>query len=290
VHEVLLRDELLTRLGSRRALSRALSEGGYRRVLRGTYVRRDTPDDLAVRVQAAHRLLPSECWVADRCLLWLLGVDVLPPGPPRLEVVVPRGAVVPRRHGLRAREAAVPQRDRHELHPYEVPSLRPVRAVADLLRLLPHVEAVVVADAVRRARLVTAEELTTELAAHTRLRGVRRAAEALRRSDGLAESPPETRLRLMLQDAGLGPVAQHEVRDSRGLLVARVDLALVEARIAIEYDGRVVHERDDAFVRDRRRQNALVRAGWTVLRFTADDLHRPSSVVAAVRACLAAAA
>ncbi len=43
----------------------------------------------------------------------------------------------------------------------------------------------------------------------------------------------------------------------------------------------------EVFVHDRRRQNALVLAGWTVLRFTPDDLRsHPEALVAQVRAAL----
>jgi very-short-patch-repair endonuclease len=41
------------------------------------------------------------------------------------------------------------------------------------------------------------------------------------------------------------------------------------------------------FVEDLRRQNGLVLAGWTVLRFTsADVLGRPHEVIAAIRTAL----
>ena len=288
--EVLLRSELLTSVGSRAALDEALERGAWRRVLRGTYARANETDGLELRCAAAQRLLPPLSWVADRCLLWLLGVDVLPPGPPRLEVVVPRLAVVPRRGGVLARQADVPLADRWLLRPSGLRCLRPARAAADLLRLLPRAEAVVVADAVQRAGLVDAQDLRTELAAHAGLRGVRRAGAALSLSDPLVESPPESRLRLVLVDAGLRPVCQHDVVGPDGRWLARVDLAFPVARVAVEYHGRAVHEREDVFTRDRQRQNALVRAGWTVLRYTAADLRQPSLIVAELRACLERAA
>jgi hypothetical protein len=54
-----------------------------------------------------------------------------------------------------------------------------------------------------------------------------------------------------------------------------------------EFDGDVHRDRD-VFVADVRRQNALVAAGWTVLRFTsADVVGRPHEVVAAIRRALA---
>ena len=72
---------------------------------------------------------------------------------------------------------------------------------------------------------------------------------------------------------------------------ARVDLAVPELRLAIEHDGRAVHEQPGVFRDDRRRQNALVAAGWTVLRFTAADLRWGAApAVAQVLALVRAAA
>ena len=273
--EVLTRAELVAHLGSRWALDRSLGVT-WQRVLHGAYVPAGLTLDLRLRAQAAQRLLPVDAYVADRCLLWLLGIPVLPLGPPLLEVVVPRGAVVPRRPGLHAREALLPASDREQVS--GVRCVRPVRAVADLLRLLPAVDAVVVADAVLHAELATPRDLEDELAAHARLRGVRAARVALARSDGRAESPPETRVRLLLTGAGLAPVPQYDVHNAAGRWIARVDLALPRLRLAIEYDGQLVHELPGAFTRDRARQNDLVLAGWTVLRLTAADLRRHGHV------------
>ena len=56
----------------------------------------------------------------------------------------------------------------------------------------------------------------------------------------------------------------------------------------LEFDGRRAHDSDAAFVKDRRRQNALQRSGLLVLRYTWDDLEqRPEAIVAEVRAVLA---
>lgn len=288
--DVLTRGELLAQLGSRAALDREVAAGGWQRVLRGAYVPGSATIDLAVRARAVQCLLPLRSLVADRCLLWLLGVDVLPPGPPVLEVVVARGTVVPQRAGMTARQTALPVGDRWLLDG-SLPVLRPVRAVGDLLRRLPLAEAVVVADAVQHAGLAGLPALTAELAAHAGLRGVRRAYRALELSDRRAESPPETRVRVLLVLAGLVPVPQHDIHDATGRWLARVDLAFPDARVAVEYDGREVHLQGEAFVHERRRQNALLAAGWLVLRYTAADLRsRPQALVAEVRRAVARAA
>ena len=118
--------------------------------------------------------------------------------------------------------------------------------------------------------------------------GADRLAEVLRLADPRSESPMETRLRLLLHDAGVpAAVPQFEVRTELGRLVGRVDLGWPGLRLAVEYDGDQHRERDQ-FRRDVERLNALRMAGWTVLRLTADDvLRRPA---ATARMVLAAAA
>lgn len=58
-------------------------------------------------------------------------------------------------------------------------------------------------------------------------------------------------------------------------------------KLAVEIDGLAYHSSRAAFERDRFRQNVLVRAGWTVLRFTLQQLeYDPEGVVAVVRTVL----
>jgi len=69
-----------------------------------------------------------------------------------------------------------------------------------------------------------------------------------------------------------------------------LDLAFPAARVAVEVDGWAWHSGVAEFRADRRRQNALVLGGWTVLRFTWDDLvHHPNAVLTQIHAALAAA-
>jgi very-short-patch-repair endonuclease len=66
-----------------------------------------------------------------------------------------------------------------------------------------------------------------------------------------------------------------------------LDFAFPAERIAIEVDGWAWHSDVERFRHDRRRQNVLVLAGWTVLRFTWHDLTvRPDTVTAQIRAAL----
>lgn len=100
---------------------------------------------------------------------------------------------------------------------------------------------------------------------------------------GGAVSAAEVRCHEVLRSAGVnGWKANHPVHDAAGL-IGVVDIAFVRQRVAIEIDGRRAHSSRAAFVNDRRRQNRLVQAGWTVLRFTWTDLDHPDRLVAQVR-------
>ena len=77
--------------------------------------------------------------------------------------------------------------------------------------------------------------------------------------------------------------------DERGV-IGVVDVLFVRAKLVIEVDGWRAHKDKHAFLNDRRRQNRLVTAGYTVLRFTWDDLtQRRPSVLAQICRALAAA-
>jgi hypothetical protein len=103
-------------------------------------------------------------------------------------------------------------------------------------------------------------------------------------ADGRAESPLETRLRLLLTEAGMVPEQlQWPVHDAAGRVIARLDLAWPSRRLDIEADGMAVHGDPHALYRDRHRQNMLTMLGWTVLRFTwVDVTGRPDYVTANV--------
>jgi very-short-patch-repair endonuclease len=97
----------------------------------------------------------------------------------------------------------------------------------------------------------------------------------------------ESVLRWAVHESGLpAPELQFVVRDPGGRFLGRADLAWPDRKVLVEFDGDVHRERD-VFVNDVRRQNALIAAGWTVLRFTsADVLGRPHEVIAAIRQAL----
>lgn len=158
-------------------------------------------------------------------------------------------------------------------------------AVVDLLRFLPPTDARTVAYRALQTRAVSLAHL---LDARERLRrhcGVGQLGSIIEDISSGARSQGETVIVSLLHDAGFtGWSANFAVRLGGRLVV--IDVAFPELRLAIEVDGRAWHSDAGRFQSDRRRQNALVRAGWTVLRFTWDDLTmRPDRVIAEIRQC-----
>ena len=91
------------------------------------------------------------------------------------------------------------------------------------------------------------------------------------------ESALELRLERSLRTVP-GLVRQHQVVDHTGKLVARVDFAVPQVRLAIEAHSREFHFGPTAVNRDEQREHRLVKNGWHVLYFGADSLNSPETV------------
>ena len=75
------------------------------------------------------------------------------------------------------------------------------------------------------------------------------------------------------------------IRDEDGASIGCPDLYYREQKLGIEYDGETHRA---SLVEDNCRQNRLLMAGVTLLRFTASDvMRRPDTVLAQVRNVLA---
>ncbi len=79
---------------------------------------------------------------------------------------------------------------------------------------------------------------------------------------------------------------QLEVRDDDGYLLGIGDMGWRRARVIAEADGSDPHRSPQALYEDRIRQNRLVNAGWTILRFTWSDTLRPDYIPETVRRAL----
>jgi hypothetical protein len=251
-----------------------------RRLYRDVYVDARVPDTHRLRARAAARLLLPGAVVAGLSAAVLWGVD-LADERDDVELVLPPGSNPRRIPGVRLRRMPLDPADVRVLGRVRVVS--PLAATARVAALLDPDEAVVAIDRMVAAGIVDLEALRARVA--TTGAASARVRRACVRADGRAESPQETRLRLLMADGGLPkPVARYVVRDARGF-AARVDFAWPEHRVAVEYDG-AWHAEPGRFAKDRRRLNRLQAAGWTVVFVTAADLHRPAQLLATLREAL----
>lgn len=261
-----------------------LRSTAWRRLFPDVYSCASLPLDHARRARAvAHLALPGAV-VSGRSAGVLWGVPLAGPDDD-VECTVAPGCRAGSVRGIRVTRRALPQEEVTRRGGVRVTTAG--RTALDLARIQPAEEAVVALDQFLRAGPLTLEQLREEAAARRGpgCRQIRRAAEL---ADGLAESPQETRVRLLLHRSRLPrPTAQYTVRGADGGFLARVDFAWPDAKVAVEYEG-MWHGQPHQVARDRRRLNDLTAAGWTVVFVTAGDLRDPMQVIARVAAALAA--
>lgn len=130
---------------------------------------------------------------------------------------------------------------------------------------------------------ISYEELTWRVQLSVGRRGVEQLVRIVRALGSGAHSDTERRLVKGLRGHGvLGWSCNLEVTDRDGL-IANVDVGFAAIKLAIELDGRAWHVDRDRFQHDRTRQNRLIAAGWTVLRFTWEDVaYRLDTVLAEI--------
>jgi len=260
-----------------------LRSSAWRRLRADIYADVTEPDTHRLHARGVCLAMPPGAALGGRTAAVLHGLpDVAGPSDP-VEVVVPPGVRWHPQPGITVRSA-----------PLSGAVLRRgswlrwtsgVRTAVDLARREPPVEAVVLLDRLAQRGVAELAEVRAAVAALPRCRGSARARAAVAAADGLAESPQETRVRLLLLAGGLpAPVAQYTVRVA-DRFVARVDFAWPEHRLALEYDG-LWHGEPGQFARDRERLNRLTAAGWRVVFVTAADLRRPELLLARVSSAL----
>lgn len=287
--EVLLWRELIAVAGSVERARRLVTDGVWRRVLRGVYVVGTTLDSPELRCAALRRALPEGIALSGRAALWAMGVDVLPLDE-RIDVTTSRGKHLERRPGLVPHSALLPESELVEL-PSGLMAVSAPRAFVDVARRESLVEAVALGDAVLRSGVAQAEQLVAAVDAAAGLRGVLAARKVVPHLETRSESQGESRLRMGLVLEGLPrPEAQVDYYDEHGQHIARVDLVL--DGVLLEYDGREQRLRKPVFVHDRRRQNALVDRGAELRRYSSEDVApvRRSWLAAEVRRAMRAAA
>jgi very-short-patch-repair endonuclease len=252
----------------------------WNRLTRGTYILACAEESPMSMLRAASRRLPGEAAFSGLTAAWLHGLDVEPCAP--IEVVAPRAIGLSARAGMRV------HRSLSQLQVVEVRGLRAtalVQTIVDICARASLTEAVVVVDAALHARKLTISQLSSWALARPGRKGIQKLRRVISLAEPATESPMESRLRMVLVLGGLPkPKVQVPIHDREGRFVGRPDLYYEEAKLGIEFDGGA-HR--NALVADNRRQNALLNAGVTLLRFTsADVMRQPASIVRQVRALL----
>jgi very-short-patch-repair endonuclease len=261
-HRVVTWPQLLAAGLGRRSVAHRVALGRLYRIHQGVYLLE--PPETATRLTlfaAAVRAYGRDALLSHRSAAELWGL--LPPEPGDVDVTVV-GRNPGKRSGIRRhRITALDPRDARTRTGLRVTA--PARTALDLspCLLAEHLEGLVAAARVER--LATDRQIVDTLGRCPTHPGVAALKAVLRTAGGpsLTRSRAERRLLELVRQAGLSvPVTNARTG------AYEVDFLWQEARLAVEVDGYAFHGDRAAFERDRRRDAALLSAGWRVMRFT----------------------
>lgn len=221
-----------------------------------------------LRAEAALLLCHDSAFVSHHTAAQIWGGIV--PGDVDVHVSVPDARHRPQRLGIRAH---VSSRHSDVVTRGKVKLTDPLRTFLELARDLDLIDLVVLGDSLVKASVLSIEQL------HVGTQGwhgggAMRARQAARLVRAAVDSPMETRLRLLLIFAGLPePQVNWTIRNDNGQVLYRLDLAFVEWRVAVEYDGRHHAEDDRQWAHDIGRREALDGLGWRLVIARATDVY-----------------
>lgn len=277
-----LRHAIATRqAGLEHATPKQLRGPSFTTLTRGVIADARIEVDHGTRIVAARLALGEDAVVSGVSALWAHGV-------PWVDAEAPARMTVDRH--VRARSEI--EVSRGALDPEEIVRTRfgattsPGRTAFDVGRRLPLPAAVAALDMLARICPDVVVRCTAVARRRPGARGICQLRTVLDLVDPGAESPRESRLRVLLVRAGIPRPETQVVVTHSGRFVARVDLGWPRWRVAVEYDG-AHHDAPDRIRRDRERLNRLRLAGWTVLVVDRYQMRSPDQVVAMVRAALA---
>ncbi|MFC8732008.1 hypothetical protein ACFT5B_06065 [Luteimicrobium sp. NPDC057192] len=244
-----------------------------------------------LRVRATLARVTTDFWFSHEtaallwgCWVWGLGVDVhltqlsTPPSPVR-------GLLPLRRH-----TGALPEEDRSAVDGLPVTS--PTRTALDCACAMAPERALGVVDSALRAG-ADLPALTARADEEAGRRGIRLARRVIALADPRSDSVGESRTRWHLASAGL-PSPELDIAVETFLGTRWIDLGWPDIKVGIEFDGAIKYSGGEygdprrRLLEEKRRHDALVEAGWILVRVTWADLAHPERLVARVRAALAA--
>lgn len=259
-----------------RLLSRRVAAGRLQRITAGVYRLPGYPSSFRQRTMAAILRAGPEAAASYRTAAALLQLDGVPEA--IVELSVPPGRRY--RSALTHRTGDLARFD--VIRVDGIPCTTPTRTCVDL-------GGVVDDDVVERAfECAVRRGLTTPQYAARRARALARRGRAgpaallrvlARRQERPNDSDLETLFEQLRRAAGISGLRRQV---PIGPYVA--DFADPGRRLVVELDGLETHATSSALQADLARQNFLVLEGWTVLRFTWDDVtRRPAAVIKTAR-------
>lgn len=277
---VLTRDQAMRCGLSARTVSRRVSTGARRALYPGVFLVGGHRLTDAGRVRAAYLWGGSEAVVSGPAVAYWLGMSDRFTGP--VGLTVPSTTRRRPRPGVRVRRRDLDPADRVMVNGVAVtePGLTALEAAGTLP------DGVAFLDRALQQRHVRFEHLYAAYCGAVGAHGMARAGMLLRECADRADSTAERRLITLLRRAGItGFVAGHPFGRTT------IDIAFPDARLAVELDSWAWHVDHDRFTADREKGNALVEAGWSLLRITWKELtERPERVLTRIRSALLRAA
>lgn len=292
-----LRSDLL-RLGhTDRTLAAAVRGGQLARPRRGAYVlgpqwrRLSSDDQYAVRARAVERQARAEVVLSHTSAVPFLDGPLWGQSLANVHLTRQDGLTGRSECGVQQHRGQLCEEDVVEAYDFRVTA--PARAVLESATVASVEAALVVANDFLHRGLTTAEELSERYdESLSRWPGSLGTSVVLGLADSRIESVGESRTWYFMFRAGLPrPVPQYEIWDG-DQLVARLDFALPELGIWLEFDGRVKYERflrpgettADAVIREKTRENRVAElTGWRCIRITWADLENPERLAARIR-------
>lgn len=212
-----------------RAVTPGILRSQYTRILPNIYVLKGTELDLEVRAHAAWLWCGRTGVVAGRAAAGLY----LTPGAVTADLIElialkskhPPGLIV-RNERIAVDEISVRE---------NLPVTSPARTALDLARYLERDAAVAILDPLTAATGITKDDIWRLADRYPGARGIRNAVPAILEIDSGAASPEETRVRLLLSDAGLRPT-HSQIRITDGFEETVIAMGWPDLKVGVNCD------------------------------------------------------
>jgi very-short-patch-repair endonuclease len=249
------------------AVTRQMLRTRFAKVHHNVYAPAGMALDALTRAEAAWLWSDRRAMLVGHSAAALLGTRWIPPDAPA-EIARARKPAPP---GILIHCGAIADDEVRRMGPMHCTTA--ARTAFDLGRRLHGDTAVIRLDALCNATRCTVDGVWMVAARYPGARGIRRLRTTLDLVDPGAESPQETRLRLVLIRGGLPrPVTQIPVTNAWGRVVRRIDMGWPDAMVGVEYDGEQHFTNADDYARDIERLEFLADRGWRIVRVSARQL------------------